>query len=233
MDESPLDRVERQIDAYKANEARNNVDYTPGPGEWPAHYSEDTRLRVLEQEVDWSDMDHRQKEAILDREVDFAKIDRDTLNAVYDSIYDDTIREVDERPARRLFDEANFAKALNDTRLFVEQLATARPATQHLVHSVLLDEWPRPFAVVDFGLDSQKHYEALYYPIRNQEISPSVLDAAMGNGAKLTELVGNAPSNPHKDVKFHTSWDTLLGRETFNPGEYAQPTPQRGPELER
>jgi hypothetical protein len=77
----------------------------------------------------------------------------------------------------------------------------------------MIDSWPRSAAVVDFGLDSQKHYEALYYPIRNEEIPPVVLDAAMGHGEKLTELARNAPGNPHKNISFHTAWDDLLGRD--------------------
>lgn len=95
---------------------------------------------------------------------------------------------------------------------FAEQLASVRPTTQHLVSSILFDSWPNHAAAVDFGIDSQKHYEALYYPIRAQEISPEALDAALGDGQKLTALVREAASNPHKDVEFHTSWDLILGR---------------------
>ena len=96
---------------------------------------------------------------------------------------------------------------------FAEQLAAARPTTRHLVSSILLDAWPNHTAAVDFGIDSQKHYEALYFPIREGEITPEALDAALGDGQKLTALVREAPSNPHKDVEFHTSWDLALGRE--------------------
>ncbi len=45
-----------------------------------------------------------------------------------------------------------------------------------------------------------------------QEISPKALDVALGDGPKLTELVREAASNPHKEVEFHTSWDLILGR---------------------
>ncbi len=94
-----------------------------------------------------------------------------------------------------------------------QQLQKVQPVTRNLIEAVMLDAWPHNAAIVDFGIDSQKHYESLYYPIRNQEISPVVLDAAMGHGEKLTELVRGAPGNPHKDIVFHTSWDSLLGRE--------------------
>lgn len=75
-----------------------------------------------------------------------------------------------------------------------------------------MDAWPRYGAIIDFGLDSQKHYEALYYPIRAREIMPKVLDAALGNGEKLTALALAATSNPHKDVEFYTSWDAMRGK---------------------
>ena len=97
---------------------------------------------------------------------------------------------------------------------FAEQLAAARPTTRHLVSSILLDAWPNHAAVVDFGIDSQKHYEALYFAIREGEITPETLDAALGDGPKLTALTREAASNPHKDVEFHTSWDLILGRHS-------------------
>jgi hypothetical protein len=95
---------------------------------------------------------------------------------------------------------------------FAEQLASVRPTTRSVVTSILLDMWPSLPAILDFGIDSQKHYEALYFPIRGREISPEALDAALGDGQKLTALVREAASNPHKDVEFHTSWDLILGR---------------------
>ena len=95
---------------------------------------------------------------------------------------------------------------------FAEQLLSVRPTTRTLVTSILTEAWPSHAAVVDFGIDSQKHYEALYFPIREAEIMPKALDAALGDGPKLTALVQESASNPHKDVEFHTSWDLILGR---------------------
>lgn len=95
-----------------------------------------------------------------------------------------------------------------------EQLLTVRPTTRDLVTSILRDIWPGHAAIVDFGIDSDKHYEALYYPIREAEILPRALDAALGHGEKLTALTRQAASNPHKDVQFHTSWDLIFGRES-------------------
>jgi hypothetical protein len=100
---------------------------------------------------------------------------------------------------------------------FHKQLGQVRPVTRNLIESVMLDAWPRDAAIVDFGLDSQKHYEALYYPIRELEIMPAALDEALGHGGKLTELVREARSNPHRDVGFSTSWDVVYGRDTGPP----------------
>jgi hypothetical protein len=100
----------------------------------------------------------------------------------------------------------------NRHKEFAEQLLSVRDTTRDLVTSVLMDAWPGHAAVVDFGIDSQKHYEALYFPIREAEIMPKALDAALGHGEKLTAMTREAASNPHKDVQFHTSWDVILGR---------------------
>jgi hypothetical protein len=97
---------------------------------------------------------------------------------------------------------------------FAEQLLSVRPTTRNLVTSILMDAWPSHAAIVDFGIDSQKHYEALYYPIREAEIMPKDLDAALGHGEKLTAMTRDAASNPHKDVQFRTSWDVILGRDS-------------------
>jgi hypothetical protein len=102
----------------------------------------------------------------------------------------------------------------NRHKRFAEELLSVRPVTRDLVTSILIDAWPSHAAVVDFGIDSQKHYEALYWPIREAEIMPKALDAALGNGPMLTAMTRDASSNPHKDVTFATSWDIILGRDT-------------------
>ena len=60
----------------------------------------------------------------------------------------------------------------------------------------MLDAWPRAGAIVDFGLKSQEHYEALYYPVREGEITPEQLDAALGKGEKLTALAQVGTEQP-------------------------------------
>ena len=102
---------------------------------------------------------------------------------------------------------------------FTQQLGQVRPTTRNLVEAVMRDAWPSDAAEIDFGIDSQKHYEALYFPIREGKILPKALDEALGHGEKLTGLVRDAASNPHKDVEFHTSWDLILCRDSSRSAE--------------
>ena len=84
-----------------------------------------------------------------------------------------------------------------------------KPVTENLLHSFRMDDWPRQSAICDFGLVDQQHYEALYYPVRRGEVTPEQVDAVLGDGPKLTELVNSAPSNPHKGIVFTTPWDDM------------------------
>ena len=94
---------------------------------------------------------------------------------------------------------------------FAERLERIRPVTRNLVESIMLDAWPNHTAIVDFGIDSQKHYEAIYYLVREGEVTPEMLDAVLGNGPALTAMARYSPSNPHKEIAFETSWDMLRG----------------------
>lgn len=94
--------------------------------------------------------------------------------------------------------------------------AKVRSVTEKLYTSIMLDIFPNsPAVLCDFGLDGwggsniQMCYEALYYPIRNGEITIEELDAALGNGPALSELVNKCPHNPHKGIHFHTAYDTM------------------------
>lgn len=83
-----------------------------------------------------------------------------------------------------------------------------RPLTEQLINAVLLDVWPGNAAIIDFGIDSSSHLGALQFAIKHGEVTPQELDAAMGNGAKLTEIAQRG-DNPYRDVVFHTSWDKM------------------------
>ena len=111
--------------------------------------------------------------------------------------------------------------------VFMDQLDRVRPVTRRLVEAIMLDVWPNHTAIVDFGINSQAHYEALYYPIREGEILPMALDAALGHGRELTKLTREAASNPHKGIEFHTSWDAIMGRDLSQNGtsSHRHPSP--------
>jgi len=99
--------------------------------------------------------------------------------------------------------------------------ASVRQTTALLVEAIMGDVYPSAATCVDFGLSyqpgdvrldfpvSQPHYEALYYPVHAGEITAADLDAALGDGATLTDLVRGARCNPHKDIVFRTAWDDL------------------------
>jgi hypothetical protein len=88
-------------------------------------------------------------------------------------------------------------------------MTAIRNTTQNLVEAIWADEWPRNGAIVDFGLRSQEHYEALYYGVREKQITPEQLDEALGRGEALTALARAARSNPHRAITFRTDWDDL------------------------
>ena len=75
--------------------------------------------------------------------------------------------------------------------------------------AMMMDIWPGSAAVVDFGLDDQRHYEALYYPILSGEITKLQLRKVAGKGPAITALVNRSRSNPHKGIKFVTSYDNM------------------------
>jgi hypothetical protein len=83
--------------------------------------------------------------------------------------------------------------------------ATRSPATRSLMLAIILDTWPNEAACNQFGIRSQEHYEAIYYPVRHGEITADQLENAGGNGPMLTQLVNAASRNPHKDILFDTA----------------------------
>ncbi len=84
-----------------------------------------------------------------------------------------------------------------------------RPVAENLHQALMCDEWPRAAAIVDFGLDSQEHYEALYYPVRKGEITLQKLDEILGDGPKITACVQACKHNPHKNIVFKTAYDDM------------------------
>ena len=62
-----------------------------------------------------------------------------------------------------------------------------RPVAQRAYMSLLLDMPLSPSARVDFGIDTPRHYTALQSAVQDG-LSIETLDAALGNGACLTEI---------------------------------------------
>jgi hypothetical protein len=92
-------------------------------------------------------------------------------------------------------------------------MTAIRNTTRNLVEAIWADEWPRNGAIVDFGLRTQAHYEALYDGVRDGQITAGALDAALGRGEALTALARSARSNPHREIAFRTDWDDLRDEE--------------------
>jgi hypothetical protein len=184
--QQPLERVEQQLRDHKAYRMQGLNDAG--------------KLRVIEGEIEWTGIAFRDKEAILAREVNFAAITPEQFRFVYEDIAFDKMEPADPAVAEVLFHRSRVQAGLQPVR----------DTTRNLIEAIGLDTWPRSGAIVDFGLKSQEHYEALYYTVRNGEITPEQLDAALGKGAELTALARSARSNPHRDIEFSTDWDVLL-----------------------
>ena len=185
---APLERVERELRGFDAFRDEG--------------LSEAGRLRMIEGEIDWTGVSAADKEVILAREIDFKRITPEQFTFVYADIAFEKIEPADPTVAQALFDRARGGG----------ESPRIRDTTKNLIEAIWLDVWPRAGAVVDFGLSSQEHYEAIYYGVREGEITPEALDAALGKGDKLTALARSAASNPHRDIVFSTSWDGLVTR---------------------
>ena len=48
-----------------------------------------------------------------------------------------------------------------DDETWGKQYRAVRDTTRNLIESAVMGGWPRRAAIVDFGIDSEKHYEAL------------------------------------------------------------------------
>jgi len=81
-----------------------------------------------------------------------------------------------------------------------------RQTAQILFDALVTDTWPSTAAVVDFGLDGWNGtdpkviYAAFKKAFAEGKISPESLDNVLGDGPKLTELLG---------TKVMTVWDEL------------------------
>jgi len=83
--------------------------------------------------------------------------------------------------------------------------------TEHTYESLLLDMWPRPAAIVDFGIDSTDHLGALQHAVKHDGVTVEQLNDALGSGKKLNALI--KADNPYGHVKFATSYDFMNDEE--------------------
>jgi hypothetical protein len=85
-----------------------------------------------------------------------------------------------------------------------------RSSTRHLLEAICSDTAPRDSAKVDFGIDTPQHFEALSHAVLGGRITPEMLDATLGNGNALTQLVKLDTDNPHRGIVFESGWHQLL-----------------------
>ena len=75
-----------------------------------------------------------------------------------------------------------------------------------LVDALILDAWPSPATVLDFGIDSAEHLGALQHAVRTG-ITAYDLDRVLGDGQAITQLVRSIPDQPYHEVTFVTAYD--------------------------
>lgn len=94
-----------------------------------------------------------------------------------------------------------------------------RPMTRELLECAALDEVPGLACRVDFGImppGEVEKFGAYQWAIRHEMVTPQELNEALGDGAKLTEIV-NRGANPYGGQTITTSWDGL--KEEFEDEE--------------
>lgn len=96
---------------------------------------------------------------------------------------------------------------------------TVRQTAEEVYQCLMLDVWPGPTAVTDFGLKTDAHYGALQYAIRENGVGPRELDDALGSGYRLTALIKK--DNPYHGVRFSTPWDSIMVRRDELPPKTA------------
>jgi hypothetical protein len=181
-------------------------------GKW-TNWSEPQRLAVLEDMVPWEGVDPADKRRILEREVDFSRVAPDDQRQILGEVWNQN----DAVPVGRVPQDE--PESPPDDRV-------VRPLTQQVIDCAYFDVWPGNAAVVDFGIDSDRHLGALQFAIREGLVTPQELDAAVGNGEKLTEIAPRG-DNPYRDVTFKTSWDEMgIEPESGGSGSESAPAAQ-------
>ena len=97
-------------------------------------------------------------------------------------------------------------------RTFSYDLTAALATTRHLWETCVLDVDPRqsPAVIVDWGLRSDDHTQAMIRAISSGWVGIQELNHVFGNGPRITELVASCPAVGRKDLVFETAYDYQL-----------------------
>lgn len=87
-----------------------------------------------------------------------------------------------------------------------------RSMAVRLVDCLILDQWPSPASIIDWGIDSAHHLGALQHAVV-VGITAYDLDRVLGDGPAITALTRGVPRQPYRDVVFTTAYDALLVNE--------------------
>jgi hypothetical protein len=172
----------------------------------------DHRRDALTTSIDWNGFSEAERSNVIQRVLNGEDKDRWMTSVILDQFISE--KNIDGYLSwlggdpEKTRDRLEQVEAYDSNRADVPDNSQVRPLTEQLITAVLLDAWPGRAAVVDFGIDSAEHLVALQFAIKFGEVTPQELDAAMGNGAKLTEIAQRG-DNPYRDVTFHTSWDSM------------------------
>lgn len=78
-----------------------------------------------------------------------------------------------------------------------------------LVESLVLDEWPSPATITDYGIESARHLGALQAAV-DSGCTAYDFDRVIGDGPAITDLVRCVPEQPYGPLTFETPYDDLF-----------------------
>ena len=168
MPDNPLQRPENEIREIKGQENNRTLAPTDDLGlgdEWTvigtvdlgkwADWNEPQRFAVLLDMVNWEGVAAADKRRLLEREVDFSKVAPKDQWLMLGEVW----HQNDSEPVARVPDDSRHEGF--ETQASPEgQAQPVRPLTQQLIDCCYLDIWPGNAAVVDFGIDSDRHLGA-------------------------------------------------------------------------
>ena len=95
-----------------------------------------------------------------------------------------------------------------------KEMVMIRPVAQRMFDYSFGMTVISPACIVDFGLDTEEHLLSLTTVVVNREVTVDQLDAALGDGPAITELVNGCKSNPFDGIIFKTAYD-MIRRHTI------------------